>query len=158
MKSVLIALAFFSCGLGTALAAGDVDAPVHWNGQDIEVIMGASMKPIIVVSGNNFLDKLRTFTCQNSAGCRVVTSASDKETDTNDSQLCTLIDGVEGAPGCAYEATSTDSTKITFANEQMEVKQGKHTIQTTVTAQAGGQILGWQVSYTIYERKVRGAD
>jgi hypothetical protein len=156
MNRVLAVLAFFAFGLGTALAASDIDAPVHWRGHGQEVIMHSSMKPINVVAGDNPVDKLWTFTCKSIKGCVVITSAALRYSiDTGKLGACTFIDGTAAAPGCGYGQFEPSS----LIRQQAKVVQGAHTIQTILhSANSGYQITGWETDYTIYERKVRGAD
>jgi len=48
---------------------------------------------------------------------------------------------------------------ITVLREQFKVSQGPHTIQTQVhSVTTGPAVAGWEVQYTIYERKVHGTN
>jgi hypothetical protein len=123
------------------------------------VIAHAKTETMTVQVGDNPLDKPHTFTCQSTAGCLVVMSASDMETDTLGTKLCPLVDGQDGIPACWYEATGYTNTSLQFANEQRQVGPGQHTLQTLVRSDnTEGQVLGWQVTYTIYERKTKGTE
>jgi hypothetical protein len=118
--------------------------------------MHSSMKPLTLLVGAIVLDKPQSFTCKSLAGCVVIMSASVQEThDVNGTVTCSYVDESEGAPGCTLDP----GNGVFTVRQQSKVAPGAHLIQTKVHSfNAQGQIVGWAVDYTIYERKVKGAD
>ncbi|HEX4413535.1 MAG TPA: hypothetical protein VH107_07895 [Lacipirellulaceae bacterium] len=152
MKSVLAVSVFFALGVVAALADGDGE-PVLWRRGGQEVIMHSSMKPLNIIVGDTPLGKPTTFTCKSAKGCVIISSVSVIQ-NVGNTGICTYIDGVAGAPGCIFQ----QEVNSEVIRQQAKVISGPHTIQTIFHAENPGQVIGWETDYTIYERKVRGAD
>jgi hypothetical protein len=147
-RALLIGVAA-ACAWSSATAAGD--APIRWRSHGVGKIFHSSMRPITIQTGDNLLDRLHTFTCHSVAGCVVIAEVSDQQTGgTSGTSTCAFVDGVAGAPGCI------DDTEFAInIREQFQVAQGDHTIQSIVhSLNPDGQIVGWAVEYSIYERHV----
>jgi hypothetical protein len=70
---------------------------------------------------------------------------------------CAFVDGVAAAPGCPD--SEADNASHVLIHQMAKVAAGDHTIEVKLNAlNAKGQITGWETDYTIYERKVNGAD
>ncbi|HEX3651308.1 MAG TPA: hypothetical protein VHU18_00630 [Rhizomicrobium sp.] len=149
-----IAAAIAALVAGIAVASDD-DAPIRYHRHGMTVIMRSSMTPINVVLGDNPLDKPHTFTCKSASGCVVLISSSNVQMGTDGTETCSFVDGTPAAPGCVGDFVAPPVVR----QQQTKVSQGQHTLQTIVhSLNAGGQITGWQVAYTIYERKVHGTN
>ncbi len=129
-------------------------APILFRAPGMAVIMKGSMRHMDVIGGDNVLDKVRTFTCKSAAGCIVITSASTTRFQTLGTSTCSYVDDNAGTPGCAYDPITIGDNVTSVMQEQFAVSAGLHSVQTRVHSDNTlGQILGWEVNYTIYERR-----
>ena len=154
-RAALFALAL----VGTA-HAGDSDAPGRYHHGGLTAILRSGTKTIDLAVGDNLIGKPHPFTCRSTKGCIVVMAVSLQETNlqTTQNYTCSYVDGVPGVPACTLD-TFGQNIILSNTHQQLKVETGPHTIQTVVNAQAtGSQVLSWQTEYTIYERKVKGAD
>jgi hypothetical protein len=148
------------CYLAGTAHADDSDVPIRHHNGGVTVIMQSSMKPIVLVAGDNIIGKARSFDCKSSAGCVVLMNASIQETNggSRSDTICNLVDGIQGVPSCTADPGGGNPT-LNFARQQLKVGPGLHTITTIITAgSAGFEALSWEEDYTIYERKVKGTD
>jgi hypothetical protein len=152
MRKSAILLASVFAAIASGACAGDNDgAPILFRAPGMAVIMKGSLRHIDVVTGDNQLDKLRTFECRSAGGCVVIMSASVNRSGTIGSVTCSLVDGVSGAPGCPFDS---NDAALVVTRSQIVVGQGSHTVQTIFHSDNSvGQVLGWSVDYTVYERR-----
>ena len=151
-RAALIALSLS----GTAYAD---DTPVRYHHHGLTTIMHSSMKTVTLVDGENVLGKPVTFTCMSTTGCVLVIDATVKKDNDNGGGLtCAYVDDAMPAPGCGPDPSFYDFQTSGSVHEQAKVGQGQHTAKLVVNDGAGVEVTGWAAQYTIYERKVKGAD
>jgi len=140
--------AFFSLLLIGSAHADVSDAPVRIHNHGVTAILHNSMKTITLAVGDNPIGRPRYFTCRSSAGCVIVMDASIREKNVQSGIMaCSFIDGIAAPPGCGFDPAFYNTDTM------------RHTITTIVnTLNAGPQVVGWATEYTIYERKVKGAE
>lgn len=149
-------------GLSATVAAliAAVQASAQGAGSDLRlqrdgtlVMMRHSTTPIALTMDETPLDGPHPFTCRSASGCAVIMSSSVKVTG-NIVYACGYIDGsLAGAPGCWYGTDTIANIQVGVARQQIFVSQGHHTVETRVyTSDPVGQIDGWAVDYTVYDR------
>jgi hypothetical protein len=145
--------------LAMATASSADTAPVRWNGDGQTVLMYNSNTPIDAVVGTLILDSPHHFRCMSAAGCVVIDNWAVRENGVVGYIPCTNVDGDSGTAGCTYPPARTTDPAVDYGHQQIRVRQGRHTIQTTVQSDnSDGRIESWAVDYTIYERPVGAAD
>jgi hypothetical protein len=147
-------VALIALVLAGAAHADDSDAPIRYRHEGTLVIMhhgGHLSAP----QGDTPLDNLRTFDCISAAGCAVLLNAFATTGNAFGQGICPQIDGQDGTPKCRTVVTGQ-----LIAREVAKVGQGTHTVQTLLRNGNGDEVPidGWETDYTIYERKVKGAD
>jgi hypothetical protein len=152
LKHTLLLATAFTAMTSFACAGDNDDPPILYHGPGMTVIMKSSTRHTNLVVGDNALDKVRTFECKSSAGCVVVLSASFVRSGVVAGTVTnSYVDGQAATPVNPNDGHDRDSVVI---RSQKVVAQGLHTVQTLVHSDnVEGQIVAWEVDYTVYERK-----
>jgi hypothetical protein len=163
MRYAAIVLTALTLWSEVALAAADIEAPVHYTDRNgMTVIMRRGVKSILIHQGANDLGTRSPihFTCRSVAGCAVDLSLSASIKDyriTGAEHLCAYIDGQEPTPGCGnYIAGPPGYYPFYLSFDgQTVVPAGTHSIQGVMiegsTPQGPLHVKGWVARYTIYE-------
>ena len=95
------------------------------------------------------LDKKNKMTCVSDKGCSIViqTQVNGASQDT----ICTKVDGKDAQPPCTLTTGYAAATLQGVPN----LAKGTHVVQTqiTINEEAGLNIRGFQVVYTLYEHQ-----
>jgi len=113
------------------------------------IIVHQGTKPTPIAAGQTHLDPPRTIKCNSKRGC-LITAKVWVSFDTHQgiASVSAYIDNVAMEPNVVYY----QGQAILTAQQSTFVPTGIHTVATIVQqVDAGGEIVGWNAEYALYE-------